>query len=416
MARVLISFLGTGSKTSGEYQKTNYHFDDSDKDFPYSFVAAAIYEKYRVDKIFLLGTTHSMWGEVYYYFGKQNNEFDEDIWTKITDYCEKANHESELVIPHADRIEAALGKGSKVIPIRYGINSDEIRENSDIILRLEEELSPRDELIIDITHSFRSLPMYVMNLLIYLRNVSNKRIDITHICYGMLEITRELTPPHTPIIEMKELLTVNDWISGAYSFVEFGNAYKIAELVESVDKSLSTRLKVFSDAKNLNHLTAIERQCQQLQAIRKNEGRSRIVQMAITPIVERFLDRMEKGRSTRYPHSEFQYRLSCWQNDNRNYAAAYISLTEAIVTRACEEIEKENPFSLETRNEIKNDFKKITSDKENYTVLQPWRTFYWQVSKRRNALAHSMSENTDSMQAMIRDLAGYLKKYHDLTC
>lgn len=59
--------------------------------------AAAIYEKYRVDKIFLLGTTHSMWGEVYYYFGKQNNEFDEDIWAEITDHCEKANHESELV-------------------------------------------------------------------------------------------------------------------------------------------------------------------------------------------------------------------------------------------------------------------------------------------------------------------------------
>ena len=94
-----------------------------------------------------------------------------------------------------------------------------------------------------------------MNLLIYLKNVSQKKISITHIHYGMLDISKELG--YTPIIDLESMMDVNDWITGAYSFSEFGNSYKISKLVENEDKGVSTLLQEFSNLMNLNHLHAI---------------------------------------------------------------------------------------------------------------------------------------------------------------
>lgn len=417
MARVLISFLGKGAlakdTTSRRYLETNYRFEGSDEEFHCSFVAAAIHDKFRVDRTILLGTVHSMWDEVYACFGTRNGTFDEEVWCAISDACNKADHTSELRLPHVEHIEAALGNGSKAIPIRYGLNKEEIRENSDIILGLEQYLNRGDELIIDITHSFRSLPMYVMNLLIYLRDVSSKKIRIGHICYGMLEVKGELG--YSPVIEMNDLLEVNAWITGAYSFLEFGNAYKIAELVGAVDASLKKRLIDFSDVKNLNHLTALENQCQQLQAVRSNEHLPRIAQMVITPVIGRFLDRMNIRRDNPHGHSDFQYHLACWQNDNRNYVAAYISLNEAIVTRACEQTGID-PLEYDNREGMKEEFRNLRRGGGSCRDLKPLAYLYKDVSLKRNAIAHNMRGSADNPQSMIRDLAGYLDKYRDLTC
>lgn len=414
MARVLISFVGKGSlvkdAVSRRYMETNYRFEDSDEEYTCSFVAAAIYDKYHVDRMILLGTAHSMWDEVYDCFGKRNGIFDDDIWYAISESCSSANYKSELCLPHAAEIEKALGNGSKAIPIRYGLNGSEIRENSDIILGLEQYLNKGDELIIDITHSFRSLPMYMMNLLIYLRDVSGKNIRISHICYGMLEMKSELN--YSPVIEMNDLLDVNSWIKGAYSFLEFGNAYKIADLVRSYDASLRQRLIDFSDVKNLNYLTALENQCQQLQAVRNNPHLPCIAQMVISPVIGRFLDRMNMRRDDPYKHSNFQYRLACWQNDNHNYAAAYISLNEAIVTRACEQIGID-PLDLKNRENVKKEFQKLCYGGGACRDLIQLARLYKAVSPKRNVIAHNMKGSACNPQSMISDLTKYLNKYQE---
>ena len=51
MSKVLISFLGT-SYNDREYKKANYKFDDKNQ-ISTSFIADAIKEYYRVDKIIL---------------------------------------------------------------------------------------------------------------------------------------------------------------------------------------------------------------------------------------------------------------------------------------------------------------------------------------------------------------------------
>ena len=120
-----------------------------------------------------------MWEEVYRYFTeKDGKQLDEDKYFEILEHCDKAGHSSSLDIPYKKLIERSIGKDAQIILIKYGITDEEIQENINTVLAIEEELNEKDELVVDITHSFRSLPILLMNLLIYLQTVSRKDIRI----------------------------------------------------------------------------------------------------------------------------------------------------------------------------------------------------------------------------------------------
>ena len=218
--RVLISFLGTGTprivedgiRPMREYRKADYRIGEKIyKDF--TFMSAALARHYSVDKILMVGTVHSMWEELYRWFhdAKNKRKVEDDeatyiVYQEISEHCETANHDSELYLPHQQIVEQVMGKESKVVLIKYGVDENEIRENINTILGLEQYLETNDELIVDITHSFRSLPIFVMNLLIYLQNVSPKKITISHIHYGMNEASREFG--YSPVVDLKAMMDV----------------------------------------------------------------------------------------------------------------------------------------------------------------------------------------------------------------
>ena len=298
--KVLLSFLGTGpldSKETRTYKTTEYHLGDVNLG-NYPFVSSALKRHYKIDTLMLIGTVHSMWEEAYRWFAEDaGKDIDEEAYFRIANECEHANYQSRLELTDKSLIEQTLGGESKVVLIKYGINEAEVMENINIILNLQQYLKADDELIVDITHSFRSLPIFVMNLLIYLKNISQKKITISHIHYGMLEISKELS--FAPIIELKAMMDVNDWITGAYAFSEFGNAYKISQLVKSEDKGVSTLLDEFSNLMNLNHLHAIQSIAQRLSSIKNKEYGTLLPSLTISPIIRDFISDEGSTMATR---------------------------------------------------------------------------------------------------------------------
>ena len=191
MAKVLISFVGTGPLvnkgtassllSAREYRRATYYLGEENLG-EYPFTAAALSDYYDIDKIILIGTVHSMWEEVYRFFKEKKSQVvDEQVYCDIAEYCEHATSESALTVPHIEQVEQALGTNAHIALIKYGVNEAEINENISIVLQLHELLSTGDELIVDVTHSFRSLPILVMNLLLYINNVSMKHIKLSHI-------------------------------------------------------------------------------------------------------------------------------------------------------------------------------------------------------------------------------------------
>ena len=398
--KVLISFLGIGPAEKGanrrEYRTANYHIDD--KEYVSTFVADAPTEHYGIDTVFMIGTVKSMWEELYRIFcAKRGKEIDEDYYAELGSICESASSESVLELPDKKKIEEVLGKDSHIVLINYGLNEEEINNNISAILSLEKDLRNGDELYVDITHSFRSLPLIVMNTLIYLQNVSSKTIQIKKISYGMLDINREIG--YVPVVDLKKVLEVNDWIVGAYSFSEFGNAYKIAHLLKDIDKDAANRLTDFSNACNINNMLALQKSAKQLSGI-KLDKLSPIAQMTVAPVVKEFIKTIGRFEST----SEFQYKLAIWHRDKHNYYAAYLTLVEAIVTYACEQC-----YFDETDKTDREEAKKIIDENPKFDYLKP---IYHNVKKIRNHLAHAreIKENNDRIKRVLNDAIDNLKE------
>ena len=406
MSKVLISFLGTGSQTNGSYRKAEYRITspiDNATQMVYetSFVADALATHYGVDKIILIGTVKSMWDEVYYSFCTRNKVVvDGEYHEHLFETCQEAKYDSELKLPDIERLEAALGKDSHVVLVRYGLNEEELNFNIAQVLSVEQYLHSGDELIVDITHSFRSLPMLLMNTLIYLKNVSKKKINISHITYGMLDITRELG--YTPVIDLKKVMDVNEWISASYSFMEFGNAYKIAGLLEADNsKSQANVLRDFSDVKNLNDIQAIENQVQRLKSVAKL---SPIAEITVRPVISNITHTLSNAES----HSEFQFRLAYWHYSIHNYASAYITLVEAIITYVCEQ--EDLDYSNKDQRDIAKD---ILMKNKDYCEL---KQIYEPVNRNRKRIAHSIAYSTEALNGskMIKLLKDNLEKFGEI--
>lgn len=398
MSKVLISFLGTGPKENDRgYKTANYQFADGSKEST-SFVAAAIKNHVGVDKLILIGTVKSMWEEVYRYFSA--DAIDENYYCELGDYCAKASHKSELQLPEVEKIEEAIGNGSKVLLINYGLNEDEIIKNQEVILGVESLLSKNDEIYIDITHSFRSLPLYLLNAIIYLQNVSAKKVNIADVYYGMLDITRELG--YTPVVSLKQVVTTNEWISGAYSFKEFGNAYKISKLLEKEGyRSASNTLNRFSDAKNLNYSGALQKLVQEISALKGEDKLPEIAKMIVNPVIEEYRKQMS---SIDIPY-KFQYNLAKWHFNRMNFSSSYLCLTESIVSYVCE-MSGLSSDDKDQRDEAK---KLMFNDREFLDLCK----IFNKVNPIRKQLAHSVVGDKNIKQ-MISILEEGLKEYEKI--
>jgi CRISPR-associated Csx2 family protein len=397
MSKVLISFLGTSQKVDNrKYRTADYKFNDGET-ITTSFIADAIRKHYKVDKLILIGTVRSMWEEVYETFCGE--EVDSDYSLNLYEYCVNANSQTELYLPSIEKIEQALGKDSKVVLIKYGLNEQEILFNQETILGIDKYLEKNDELILDITHSFRSLPLFLLNTIIYLQNVSLKNISISHVLYGMLDVSRELT--YTPVVDLKSLLNTSEWIVGAYSFKEFGNAYKIANLLKDENKSVYKRLIRFSDAKNLNYYDALSKQVQELQALRGDELPA-IAQIVVEPIVEDYIRRMTPT-DVRYM---FQLKLAEWHFKKMNYSSSYLCLTESIISYVCTKV------GLDDKNKENRDKAKDLMFKDG--KFQPLRPIFNKVNSVRKQLAHNVegakriTDMIDILENGLNDFKGII--------
>ncbi len=406
MAKVLISFLGTAQPKEREYRMATYRFPDG-ANYIDKFVAKSLYQYYGIDRLILVGTTKSMWEEVYREFAEQKGIFDAKIYDELGEFCIEASAETSPQIPFQNEIEVALGNDSKAIVIKYGLNDEELQFNAAKILGIEQYLNKGDDLYVDITHSFRSLPLYLMNTLIYLQNVSQKQIEIRHISYGMLDVTSELG--YTPVVELNNLLVLNQWITGAYAFTQFGNAYQIADLLEKEnEKDVANRLRDFSDEMNLNHLDGLQTQLNKLSAIKNRTDFSAIPNTIIPAAVSSYIKTLSVGSSST-PNAAFQYKIACWQYEHKNYANAYLSLLESLLTYVQECCGYDEGSSVDNAAKgklILRDDKSENTNTLKVPSFEVCKSVYRDINHIRNTIAHQIihSKGADNCKSLIRKL------------
>lgn len=187
------------------------------------------------------------------------NDFDEnsEIRFFLTEEAEKKNW---LDNGHLDKDKNPIpNKGLKTrldelnlkskiipIPIKEGFNEKEIWDIFQVIF---ESFREDEEVVVDITHSFRSLPMLMITLLNYAKQVKN--IKIRGIYYAAFESLGTIQQAKNipieqrivPILNLTTFSELQDWTNATYDFINNGSIKSLKKVAKNYNnKSLSSKL------------------------------------------------------------------------------------------------------------------------------------------------------------------------------
>jgi len=363
MAKVLISPIGAAQNG---YTLTTYKISGSNRTFETPFISAALADCLKVDKIIFIGTAKSMWEEVYRYFTESSDgKIDNTYWEELRNLAGTSafNHPmlNETVLNKAmasvdgylKMINSTASGESKPIILKYGLNEEEMWENFNHFMKITDILKDGDELYLDVTHSFRSIPLFMYLMMDFIQTLNYKKITLKGLYYGMFEASKELG--YTPVVDLKSLFEISQWIRGVYDFVNYGNGYLIGQLMEQRDANyagMSEKVGNISELININYLTDLHNQIKSLFADFMNyEQQLKGAIVYIFPLLKNFVSRFSKIEKA----SEFQLELSKWYFDNRRYGYGYICLVESVLTKLCE-VYGLNLTKNSNRNKVKNLF------------------------------------------------------------
>jgi CRISPR-associated Csx2 family protein len=409
MAKILISTLGVGqldknAEFGRTYRTASYQIDGQ----PYksSFVASVLYKHLKLDGIIFIGTVKSMWEEVYRFFCEQNNHnLDEEYWLKLAEKISILNHSSSLDELDLIRVNGVLGERSQCVLIKYGLNEDELWKNFDQVIQVVNCLKKRDEIYIDISNSFRSLSLFLFLVLVFIKDIPSEReIKISGVYYGMLDVIGELG--YAPIVDLKPLFQITDWIKGTYSLKSYGDGFLIAELLEQQGEiALAKNLRSFSQAVNLGYSPTVQEQVESLQkTLKKRQVK------APFKYLKKFVENFLKPFSQKH-ESDFQLELASWYFENQRYATGYLTMTEAILTYLCE-INTKDPDTYSERELMKDLIFNHPSHKSSRLSQ-----LYKEINEIRKRIAHpvigfteaNLSDNIKKADSYHKELKSIFK-------
>ena len=178
MAKILITALGRGTynkKNEKEYKPATYYVEEGHPLEKTELIASAIDEQWKMDKIIFIGTTGSMWSNVYkFYCENKRITMNDEYYDKLKNTELSANKDTLIENLEIEKFNATFDKKIKGIVIKYGVDNKENLENFHSIIEIEKEIEDGDEIFIDITHSFRSMSFWLFLIMTYLKDVSNK--------------------------------------------------------------------------------------------------------------------------------------------------------------------------------------------------------------------------------------------------
>ncbi len=244
MSKIFISFLGTSAYLHTKYKIGNFTSE------PVRYVQEALVEclcKYwdESDKIIIFATKGDNGSINKNWINAQINKFD-----KFGQEYEKNPKGLKYRLDNLN-----LKCQIKSVEIPDGIKEGEIWK---IIQKIYNEMNKNDELYIDITHSFRYIPMIIPAMITFLKTTKNVTLKSIH--YGAFEVLgtnqevteKELNERVAPIRELTELYKMIEWSEATNAFLKFGSGQSLIDQINRIDKSnMDEKTKnIFTPLKN----------------------------------------------------------------------------------------------------------------------------------------------------------------------
>ena len=377
--KTLISFLGKGREQGGTYRTANYRFRDSVRSVP--FFGMALSDYLRPDRLILVGTTGSMWDVFFEREGAQ----DDDLLSLI-DAVSQSAVDVPMLEKHARRLTEKLGY--PVHTLLIGEARDE-KGQIDLLRQLVEQLSENEQIALDITHSYRHLPLITLVAARFLARL--KRVKVDGIYYGALEMT-DRESGETPVVELNGLLDMLDWVDALASYDKDGDYAVFAELyARANDPDVASNLRK----------AAFFEQCNQAGQARKplDNVRRNLSTATDSPMLALFQPELMKRLdwTTEEYYASRQEKLARRHLENGDYLRASIQALESVISRRVQAQGGLDPMNHDHRDQAKTTLEKeIQAQKRNDRSKA--QQAYLDLRDLRNALSHGTRSDFSEIQ------------------
>lgn len=370
-----------------------------------------------------------MWDNLYsYYCNKYDFEEDEDYTFELLEAASNATKDSDFSEINIKKFNEIFEGRAKIILTKFGMNTNEIFENFNMMMEIGNILNNGDEIYLDITHSFRSNAMWMFLVINYITDVLDKNIEIKMISYGMFEAKYEKEIKEngkniklviSPIVNLKAFFDLMNWIKGANELKNYGNAYTILEMIE--DDDVNKKIKTFSNSINLNYIGTIKRNLESIKKIiDKIDSIKGPGKLIIPSVLKNFIEIFGNIKQ----EYEFLFKLAEWNFKQKRYAMVAININEGLREFVANLLEIEDrvvDFNDEN-SEIFKYFKKIkhsiqyaknhmkgTFDKKEEKLYK----MFEHTRKIRNEIAHSAGKKDTAIND-VESLKNYVKDVSEL--
>lgn len=266
-SKVLFSFVGKGQFADKDaakqfesgYLPANYLFtlsDGSEKIVKKHIFVEAVLEsgQYQFSSIYLFGTSTSSWEMLIYDLAKESEEM-KLFWQELRESCLSGIEDDQK-----ERLEKILESKYEVpvyINTHYeDLDKDTIDSVFDVYYSVAEQLAPSAEIIFDITHGFRSMPLLAYQSLLYNSVTENRRrIEIVYAQLRMADVRNGENPMDPPVSMVRYLGRFWELSEGAVAvklFKEKYDAELLSRLAQRYCAPLTGPLRQFDEIVRYN--------------------------------------------------------------------------------------------------------------------------------------------------------------------
>ncbi|MCS6883827.1 MAG: TIGR02221 family CRISPR-associated protein [Acidobacteriota bacterium] len=399
MKKKLISFLGIN-----KYEETTYKLPLSDQSVKTRFFVEAAAEYCSPDEILVFATKEAK--------DKNGNK----LIQTLTKY-------------HLQLVDIPPGK-----------NEDELWKIFELLVS---KLNERDEVYFDITHSFRSIPIFVLLASEFLRVA--KSIEVKGILYGAFEAKEGEIVPTFDLSPFAEML---NWVTATDIFIKYGDSIELANILSKLKNKAWRERKGTSEnsprkmerlANTLENLSRCLRLMRPLEIkspaelLEKNlEEVKEETAVWAKPFTVLLTKVKQKYDELVVPSPlEAQRRLIFWYEEHGHLVQAIALAREWIVSLACEltnipsdevkergKVEKVvNRFAIEQRNKKTGSDTNIPCDEKLYEAFsnlpqaKEIASLWNEISDLRNNVSHcGMRQDRGEAEGIEKQIKKAIKK------
>ncbi len=234
---VLISLIGKGrnikkdineeSKSKG-YIKTKYYFEEVQDVIYTSFFGSALYQfldrqGFFIDKWLIFGTDKSNWSELLFLVDEQYHDNLLELYDKV--YDEENEQISKELLAKWEKVLQQFIPGIRLIMV------DPLDYEVFINYMIKEIPNDKRNIVLDITHAFRHMPVIIAFSLMTLKHIKDiSNVIVYYGAYELKENRNDINEP-TPVLKID---FINTLVSYAENLAIFNNSGYFPGILENL--------------------------------------------------------------------------------------------------------------------------------------------------------------------------------------